>query len=143
MSRQSRLAEQIRRELSNLVQLELRDPRMGMVTISAVDLSRDYSVAKVYFTVLEEDKVKPSKKALESAAGFLRKGLASKLSMRSLPRLTFFHDTSIERGRHLTSLIAEARAKDDLTSATSDNLLIDDENGEESLISADISQTKR
>lgn len=113
MSRQSRLAEQIRRELSNVVQMEIRDPRMGMVTISAVELSRDYSVAKVYFTVLEDDKIQESKKVLEGSAGFLRKYLASQISMRSLPRLTFFYDESIERGRHLSALIDNARAKDE------------------------------
>lgn len=113
MSRQSRLAEQIRRELSNVVQMEIRDPRMGMVTISAVELSRDYSVAKVYFTVLEDDKIEESKKVLEGSAGFLRKHLASQMSMRSLPRLTFAYDVSIERGRHLSALIDNARAKDE------------------------------
>lgn len=113
MSRQSRLAEQIRRELSNVVQMEMRDPRMGMVTISAVELSRDYSVAKVYFTVLEDDKIDESKKVLEGSAGFLRKHLASQMSMRSLPRLTFAYDESIERGRHLSALIDNARAKDE------------------------------
>lgn len=113
MSRQSRLAEQIRRELSNVVQMEIRDPRMGMVTISAVELSRDYSVAKVYFTVLEDDKIKDSKKVLEGSAGFLRKHLASQISMRTVPRLTFSYDESIERGRHLSALIDNARAKDE------------------------------
>ena len=124
MSRQSRLAEQIRRELSNVIQMQIRDPRLGMVTVSAVELSRDYSVAKVFFTVFEEDKVQDSKKVLEGSAGFLRKHLASQLSMRSLPRLTFSHDESVERGRRISSLIDDARASDsqysDLNDETSD-----------------------
>ena len=113
MSRQSRLAEQIRRELSLVVQMELRDPRLGsMTTISAVELSRDLSVAKVFFTVFEEEKIKDTKAALESASGFLRKHLANTLSMRALPKLTFFYDESVARGRHISSLIDGAISND-------------------------------
>jgi len=113
MSRQSRLAEQIRREISNVVQLEIRDPRLGMVTITAVELSRDYSVAKVFFTVFEDDKKNDSQKVLEGSAGFLRKHIAALISMRITPRLVFVYDESIERGRHLSALIDNARAKDE------------------------------
>jgi len=70
-------------------------------------------VAKVFFTVFEDDKIEDSKKVLEGSAGFLRKHLSTKLSLRSLPRLTFFYDESIERGRHLSALIDTAIAKDD------------------------------
>ena len=112
MSRQSRLAEQIKRELSSVIQMEIRDPRIGMVTLSAVDVSRDLSVAKVYFTVFEQEKIKASKKVLEASEGFLRKKLSSKLSLRSLPRLAFYFDESIERGSRLSALIDDAMEKD-------------------------------
>ncbi len=112
MSRQSRLAEQIKRELSQLIQLEVRDPRLGMVTISAVELSRDYSVAKVFFTVFEDDKKKDSVKVLEGSSNFLRKMLGQSLSLRTVPRLSFLYDESIERGSRISSLIDEAVADD-------------------------------
>lgn len=112
MSRQSKLAEQIRRELSVLIQMEIRDPRLGMVTVSAVELSRDYAYAKIYFTVFEEDKVADSLGVLEASAGFLRKQLSSRISMRSLPKLTFYYDESVARGRKLSSLIETAVTQD-------------------------------
>ncbi len=112
MSRPSRLAEQIKRELSVVIQMELRDPRMGMVTVSAVEVSRDLSVAKIYFTVFEQDKIEASRKVLEASSGFLRKHLASTISVRSLPRLAFYFDESIGRGSRVSALIDDAVAKD-------------------------------
>jgi len=121
MSRKSRLAEQIRRELSSLIQLEMRDPRLGMVTITDVELSRDLSVAKIHYTVFEEDKKASTQKALESSEGFLRKHLASTLSIRSLPRLSFYYDESIERGSRISSMIDKAMADDKLKSHSSES----------------------
>lgn len=112
MSRQSKLAEQIRRELSVLIQMELRDPRLGMVTLTAVELTRDYSLAKVFFTVFEEDKVDDSLAVLQSSSGFLRHALRDRISMRSLPQLQFRFDTSIDRARKISSLIDQAVAQD-------------------------------
>ncbi len=120
MSRKSRLAEQIRRELSSVIQMEMRDPRLGMVTITDVELSRDLSVAKIYYTVFEQDKKTSSQKALESSEGFLRKHLANILSIRSLPRLSFYYDESIERGSRISSMIDKAVADDKLKSHTAD-----------------------
>lgn len=121
MSRKARLAEQISRELSGVIQMEMRDPRLGMVTITAVELSRDLSVAKVHYTVFEEDKKTSTQKVLESSEGFLRKHLASTLSIRSLPRLAFYYDESIERGSRISSMIDKAVADDKLKSHTSDD----------------------
>lgn len=121
MSRKPRLAEQIKRELSGLIQMEMRDPRLGMVTITNVELSRDLSFAKVHYTVFEEDKKTSTQKVLESSEGFLRKHLASTLSIRSLPRLAFYYDESIERGSRISSMIDKAVADDKLKSHTSDD----------------------
>lgn len=110
-----------------MIQMEMRDPRLGMVTITAVELSRDLSVAKVHYTVFEEDKKTSTHKVLESSEGFLRKHLASILSIRSLPRLAFYYDESIERGSRISSMIDKAVADDKLKSHTSD----DAENQEE------------
>ena len=121
MSRKPRLAEQIRRELSSVIQMEMRDPRLGMVTITDVELSRDLSVAKIHYTVFEEDKKASTQKALEHSEGFLRKHLANILSIRSLPRLSFYYDESIERGSRISSMIDKAVSDDKLKSQSSES----------------------
>jgi ribosome-binding factor A len=112
-SRSRRVGEQIQRELAELVQRELKDPRLGMVTISAVEVSRDMSVAKVFFTVLGEDHdEKSSLEALARASGFLRRELGHRMRLRSVPELRFHYDHSIEKGSRLSALINEAVASD-------------------------------
>ena len=112
-SRNRKIAEAIQRELSNLIRLELRDPRVGMVTITDVEVSRDTSHAKVFFTSLgTEAQVESCRHGLQSAAGFLRSGIAHLLPIRTVPTLHFEVDTSIERGVRLSSLIDQAVADD-------------------------------
>jgi len=107
--RRARIADQIQRELAELIRLELRDPRVGMVTLTAVELSHDQSHAKIFFTVLgPENAAEAARLGLERASGFLRSGLAHRLSTRSVPELAFAYDESIERGARLTRLIDEA-----------------------------------
>ena len=107
--RRARIADQIQRELAELIRLELRDPRIGMVTLTAVELSRDQSHAKVFFTVLGPGTAADeAREGLQRAAGFLRSGLAHRLSTRSVPELAFAYDESIERGVRLSRLIDEA-----------------------------------
>ena len=107
--RRARIADQIQRELAELIRLELRDPRVGMVTLTAVELSHDQSHAKIFFTVLgPESAAEAARLGLERASGFLRSGLAHRLSTRSVPQLAFAYDESIERGARLTRLIDEA-----------------------------------
>jgi ribosome-binding factor A len=109
--RSERIAEYIQRELAELIRLELRDPRVQLVTITAVELSRDQSHAKVFFTVLGgEEEAKETLEGLQRAAGFLRTNLAHRLSTRSVPDLHFAYDASIERGARLSRLIDEAVA---------------------------------
>ena len=105
--RRARIADQIQRELAELIRTEVRDPRVGMVTLTGVDVSRDQSHAKVFFTVLGADP-RDATEGLRHAAGFLRSELAHRLTTRSVPELHFEHDTSVERGIHLTRLIDEA-----------------------------------
>jgi ribosome-binding factor A len=110
-ARLARIADQIQRELSELIRLELRDPRVKLVTITGVELARDQSHAKVYFTMLgPADEAKACGVALAHAAGFLRAGLAHRLTTRSVPELHFAYDDSIERGVRLSRLIDEAVA---------------------------------
>jgi ribosome-binding factor A len=108
--RRARIADQIQRELAELIRTELRDPRVGsMVTLTGVEVSRDQSHAKVFFTVLgAESAALEALEGLRHAAGFLRSGIAHRLSTRSVPELHFEHDVSVERGIRLTRLIDEA-----------------------------------
>ena len=107
--RRARIADQIQRELAEVVRLELRDPRVGMITLTGVEVSRDQSHAKVFFTVLgAESAARDASEGLRHAAGFLRSALAHRLSTRSVPELHFEHDESVERGVRLSRLIDEA-----------------------------------
>lgn len=113
-SRTDRIADQIQRDLAQLIQFEVKDPRMGMVTISHVKVAKDLGYADVYITVLpigdqtEEDALKASLEVLKSAAGFLRHELARKIKLRVMPQLRFHFDETVERGRQLHSLIEKA-----------------------------------
>ncbi len=112
-SRSRRVGEQIQRELAELVQRELKDPRLGMVTISAVDVTKDLSVAKVYFTVLNPGHdIAQTEQGLTHAAGFLRRELAHRMKLRVVPELRFHYDSSIEKGSRLSALIDEAVSQD-------------------------------
>jgi len=109
VERRARIADQIQRELAEIIRLELRDPRVGLVTLTAVELSRDQSHAKVFFTVLgAEAEARDARTGLEHAAGFLRSSLAHRLTTRTVPELAFAYDESVERGVRLTRLIEEA-----------------------------------
>ena len=111
--RSERVADQIQRELADIIRHELKDPGVSsLITIAEVEVSRDLSIADVYFTVLENDKIEATGAALARARGFLRSRLGSKLRIRSTPQLRFFHDESTEQGARIDRLIAEARERD-------------------------------
>ena len=108
-ARSARIADQIQRELAEVVRLELRDPRVGLVTFTGVELSRDQSHAKVFFTVLgAPSDSQDALEGLQRAAGFLRSELARRLTTRKVPELHFAYDESVERGIRLSQLIDEA-----------------------------------
>ena len=109
-ARSARIADQIQRSLAELIRVEVRDPRVGLVTITGVELSRDHSHAKVFFTVLGADSA-PALEGLSRAAGFLRSELSHRLTTRKVPELHFAFDESVERGVRLAKLIDEAVAK--------------------------------
>ncbi len=115
--RGQRVADQIQRDLAEIISTELKDPRVGMVTITEVQLTPDYAHAKVFFTLLADDKtaIKKTVEGLVQAAGFIRKELGRRITIHTLPELHFVHDTSTARGIELSKLIDEAnatRAKD-------------------------------
>ena len=112
-SRNARIAEQMRRNLSEIVRRELKDPRLQFLTITAVDLSGDLSHAKVYFSLLHPDADPgPAAAALERAAGFIRSQLGRSMHIRQTPELHFLHDTSLSEGARITSLVEEAVEQD-------------------------------
>lgn len=114
-ARTQRVADHLQRELAVLIQREVRDPRVGMVSITGVDVSRDLGHARVYYTSLDfetSDEAGESTAALNSAAGFLRSQLSRDSSMRSVPQLRFYFDNSVGRGRDLEALINRAADSD-------------------------------
>lgn len=111
-NRSERVGGQLRRELAKLVQLEVKDPGVGFVSISDVEVTRDLAHAKVYVTVFEEEKAKESIDALKRAAGYLRRRLGQEMRIRAVPELHFLHDASVETGARMDELIASAVASD-------------------------------
>ncbi|MEY3202288.1 MAG: hypothetical protein RIR70_1838 [Pseudomonadota bacterium] len=112
-SRSQRVAEQIRRELSELIQLELKDPRVGMVSLTDVEIAPDYAHAKVFFTCLTgREGAVQAQKGLSSAAGFLRRELGRRIHIHTLPELHFHFDPSLEEGERMSKLIDEAVRSD-------------------------------
>ena len=109
--RPQKLGDQIQREVSDLLQHELRDPRVARVTVTAVDVSPDLSHAKVFFTLLEKDRLEDTLAGLKRSAGFLRSALARRIKLYTTPQLRFEYDESVERGDHLSRLIDAALAK--------------------------------
>jgi ribosome-binding factor A len=111
--RTGRVAEQIQRELADLIQMEVKDPRVGLVTLTGVEVTQDYAHAKVYFTTMKSaEQATKAQAGLEHAAGFLRSQLAHRMKLRIMPQLHFIYDTSVEHGVRLSQLIDEAVASD-------------------------------
>jgi len=114
-SRSRRVGEQVQRELAQLIQMEVKDPRVKWVTVSAVKVSRDFSHATAYFTVLgnyDETVDNDVLVGLEKASGFLRRELGKRIKIRIVPELHFKYDDSTVRGTQLTSLIDAAIESD-------------------------------
>ena len=109
-----RVADQIQRDVAELIR-DLKDPRVGMVTVQAVEVTPDYAHAKIYFSVLMGEP-EACQTALNEAAGFIRNGLFKRLQIHTVPTLHFLYDRTTERAADLSALIHRAnatRAKDD------------------------------
>ena len=120
-SRAQRVADQIQRDIAALIQFEVNDPRIGLVSVTGVEVSPDLAHAKVFVTALGVDNAagkqsaaagRESTAALNGAAGYLRSLLARRLQLRVAPKLRFHYDASVERGRALDELIDSALAAD-------------------------------
>ena len=113
-SRKDRVSEQIRRELAELIRSELKDPRVGMISLTDVEVTADYAHAKVYFSSLAGSaNLDEVMTGLQKASGFLRRELGKRISIHMTPQLHFVFDQSLERGADLSALIQKAVAISD------------------------------
>ena len=111
--RTRRVGEQLQRELAILIQQEVKDPRVGMITVAGAEVSKDFAHAKIFVTALNEEQAhKETIDALQRAAGFLQYELGKRLKLRTIPRLKFVYDESIEHGTNLSALIDSAIKQD-------------------------------
>ena len=109
-SRSHRVAEQMRRELADLLQFEVKDPRVGMVTITEIEVTGDMAHAKIFYSAAKaSDAIQTG---LEKSSGFLRTQLAKRMLLRTVPQLHFVYDASIDNGMKMAQLINEAVASD-------------------------------
>ena len=111
-ARARRLGERIREELADLLRREVADPRLNMVSITEVEVDREFSVATVYVSALDgSERIDEILTAFQRAGGFLRHELAARIPLRAFPRLRFRHDASAERGARIESLIEGLKPK--------------------------------
>jgi len=113
--RSDRVAEQVRRDLAELIRSELKDPRVGMISLTEVRLTPDYAHAKVFFTTLHPEQLPEIERGLKRSAGFLRRELGKRIHIHTLPELHFVYDASVAHGAELTDLINQAAAISDQT----------------------------
>ncbi|MCL1058331.1 30S ribosome-binding factor RbfA [Shewanella gelidimarina] len=113
-SRTRRIAQQLQQELAQVLQRDMKDPRIGFVTVNDVDVSRDLSYAKVYVTFFEEDEslVKQKVQALDDAAGYIRSLVAGRMKLRVMPELRFIYDSSLVEGMRMSNLVSRVISND-------------------------------
>jgi ribosome-binding factor A len=110
-ARSLRVADQIQRELAEIIRTELKDPRVAMITLTGVEVTADYSHAKVFYTLMGgAEQRAETEVGLKQAGGFLRSQIARRIKLHSIPQLHFVYDASVERGFELSRLIDEAVA---------------------------------
>lgn len=107
-----RIQKEMIRELSYILELEVKDQCIKFVTITDCKVTSDLSFAKVYFTVLNQSKIEETEKALKQASGFIRKNLSERMNLRHTPELTFVYDESIEYGKKIENIIEQIHGED-------------------------------
>lgn len=109
-SRTQRVAHELQKEIAIILQREIKDPRLGMVTVSGVDISRDLAYAKVYVTFLNDDapeQVQQGLMILNDAVGFIRSLVGKAMRLRIVPELKFYYDQSLSEGMRMSNLVSE------------------------------------
>lgn len=114
-SRTRRIAQQLQQELAQVLQRDMKDPRIGFVTVNDVDVSRDLSYAKVFVTFFEEDEklVQEKVEALDAAAGYIRSLVAGRMKLRVMPELRFVYDASLVEGMRMSNLVSRIISDDE------------------------------
>lgn len=110
--RKLRVADLIKHELAKLILEHSRDPRFNFVSVTSVDISRDYSNAKVFVTILNDDQIKETLAALNKASGFFRHQLANAVNLRTTPKLHFHYDDTIRKGQKISELLKSTKDAD-------------------------------
>ncbi|MBW8190982.1 30S ribosome-binding factor RbfA [Neiella marina] len=112
--RTDRVSQQVKKSIAMILQREIKDPRIGMVTVSDVEVSRDIAYAKIYVTFLfdDADAIKAGMKVLKDAAGYIRSLLGSEVKMRLTPELQFIYDDSLVEGMRLSNVVTSAVEED-------------------------------
>lgn len=113
-SRISRINQQVKQELALVLQREMKDPRLGMITVNDVDVSKDLNYAKVFVTFFDDEKetIKEKLSVLNNAAPYIRTLVAGRLKLRTTPELRFFYDKSLSEGIRMTNLVTKAVRQD-------------------------------
>ena len=113
-SRTRRIGQQLQQELAMVLQRDMKDPRIGMVTVNEVDVSRDLSFAKVFVTFFDEDpeQIQTKLEALTKASGYIRSLVAGRMKLRVMPELKFEYDSSLVEGMRMSNLVTEVVTKD-------------------------------
>ncbi len=120
-SRTDRIADVIQKELAQIIQKEMKDPRVGLLTILEVKVSKDLAYAKVFVSVMMEEQAAQTIETLNKAASFFRATLAKRIQIRVMPQLTFVYDDTTIKANRLSKIIDDARAKDKLSEQDEDD----------------------
>lgn len=140
-SRTDRVGQQIQKEIAVILQREIKDPRLGMVTVSAVEVSRDLSYAKVFITVFnteDENAAKQSAKVLNEATGYIRSLLGKRIRARIMPELKFVVDNSLMEGMRISNLVDTIIREDNAKHVNEDDSSVDDaSNSDDNIKQAD------
>ncbi len=129
-SRTRRIGQQLQQELAMVLQRDMKDPRIGMVTVNEVDVSRDLSFAKVFVTFFDEDpeQIQTKLEALTKASGYIRSLVAGRMKLRIMPELKFEYDSSLVEGMRMSNLVTEVVIRDKQKADSGDR---DDDDDEE------------
>ena len=120
-TRVTRMADQIHKDIMNILRLKVKDPRINWVTVNDVEVSSDYALASIYYSVLEKSQKAQIAKALESAKGFIRSELSKGLTTYTVPQIKFIFDESMERGAHILSLISKVNSENPISDDDQEN----------------------
>lgn len=109
--RKDRIQEEIKKEIADILHREVKDPRIGFISITDVEISDDLSYVKVFYSSLNEDKVDEIQEGLDKATGYIRSEIGKRIRLRLVPELSFRYDASLKRGAHIDRLLEEALKK--------------------------------